>query len=443
MTDNRLAYLDQASFLSLRALGRGPLMQYTWIYDRGVDLDGLRRFHRNLADGLLGRRIERSPLPFGRHSWVASAGPADIELCAAERSRSEVWEWADERIRLPIDPEYGPAWRLGVQPFADGGTAVTLVASHSVVDGQGLTVAISDAVKGINRELGYPRAGSRSRRQLLAADARAAVRGAPEICRAVAAAVRVARSEREDLASSLKPASPVSPSGDDAPIVAPTVAAFVDVERWDACAKALGGSSNSLFAGLASRLGRVLGRTGADGSVSLSWPVSVRADGDTRANALIAARMRADPDKVTSDLSQVRSAMKSALMESGEISARLLDPLPLTPLTPKALVRRLEAMVVSVDSPIGCSNIGDLDPAMNRPDGTDADFVSLRLHEPQITTRELNRIGGYLSLVSGRVHGRIFISVGAWTVGGSNTKSALREYVYRGLADFGLSGVVE
>src|SRR3954469_6536330 len=61
--DSTLAYIDQGSFLGLRALGRGPLAQYAWIYERQVDLDGLRRFHHNLGRGLLGRRIERSPLP--------------------------------------------------------------------------------------------------------------------------------------------------------------------------------------------------------------------------------------------------------------------------------------------------------------------------------------------------------------------------------------------
>lgn len=441
--DNRLAYIDQGSFLSLRALGRGPLMQYTWLYERPVDLDGIRRFHRNLAGSLLGRRIERSPLPFGRHRWVASAGPDDVDLGAQLRPRAEVWTWADERIRRPIDPEHGPAWHLGVQPFTDGGAAVSLVVSHSVVDGQGFGIAIADAVNGIDRELGYPAPQSRSRRRALAEDTRAALISLPEIGRAAVSAVRVARAERADLASSFKTATEAPPAGDDIPVVAPTVVVFVDLEDWDDRARALGGTSNSLFAGLAARLGQRLGRAGADGSVTLSWPVSERTDGDTRANALIAAKMTADPAIVTTDLNSVRSAMKSALAESTELSARLLAPLPLTPLTPKALVRRLEAMVVSVDSPIGCSNIGELDPAVNRPDGTDADFLALRLLEPQITTRVLNRIGGYLSLVSGRANGRIFISVGAWTVGADNTKSALRDVVRAGLADFGLAGIVE
>ena len=51
--DNTLAYIDQASFLGLRALGHGPVIQFTWMYGRAVDLDALRRFHRNLGHGIL------------------------------------------------------------------------------------------------------------------------------------------------------------------------------------------------------------------------------------------------------------------------------------------------------------------------------------------------------------------------------------------------------
>lgn len=63
VVDSTLAYIDQGSFLGLRALGRGPLAQYGWIYEHPVDLDAVRRFHHNLGHGLLGRRVERSPLP--------------------------------------------------------------------------------------------------------------------------------------------------------------------------------------------------------------------------------------------------------------------------------------------------------------------------------------------------------------------------------------------
>ncbi|WP_423213044.1 type I polyketide synthase [Mycobacterium shinjukuense] len=118
--DNTLGYLDQAGFLALRAV-HGALMQVTWVYDRPVDIDGLRRFHRNLGRGMLGRRIERSPLPFARDRWVLAPESADLDIAAQPRPRAAVSAWADERARLPLDPEWGPAWHLGVLMLEDGG----------------------------------------------------------------------------------------------------------------------------------------------------------------------------------------------------------------------------------------------------------------------------------------------------------------------------------
>ncbi len=47
----------------------GRSLQVGWLYEHAVDFDELKRFHYNLGYGLLGRLIERSPLPFGRHRW--------------------------------------------------------------------------------------------------------------------------------------------------------------------------------------------------------------------------------------------------------------------------------------------------------------------------------------------------------------------------------------
>jgi hypothetical protein len=162
--DNTLDYTDQASFLGLRALGHGPVIQYTWIYGRAVDLDALRRFHRNLGHGILGRRIERSPLPFGRHRWIASSGPPDVVVAPTARPREELTAWADEQAALPIDPEFGPSWRLAVQPFTNGEQAVTLVVSHTVADGVGIAVSVTEAANGVTRNLGYPATASRTKR---------------------------------------------------------------------------------------------------------------------------------------------------------------------------------------------------------------------------------------------------------------------------------------
>lgn len=440
--DNTLAYMDQGSFLGLRALGRGPIIQAVWVYDNGVNLDGLRQFRRNLAKGLFGRRIERSVLPFGRHRWVADPDPQTLDMSVRERPRSDLWSWADDCLRTPIDPERGPGWRLAVQPLTDGAAAVSLVVSHSIADGHGLVTAVLDAVNGVDRNLGYPQPGSRSRAEALTRDARQMVAAVPEIARAVVASARVARAERGDLSTSFRAAGDVPP-GDDVPMVPPAVVAFVDTVQWDRCAQRLGGTSNSLFSGVAARLGQVLDRVDGDGLVHLSWPVSERTEGDTRANALVSAAMTADPEEVLTDLGGVRAAMKKALAECDETSRRMTGPLPLTPLTPRVMLRRLEGMVLAVNNPIACSNMGEPDPAFSRPDGTDADYVVMRGVEPNITSRVLNRLGGQLLLGGIRARGRMALSVTSWSPGQPNSKQALREVVLKVLADFGLSGTVE
>ena len=68
--DNRLAFVDQGVYTQHHAIGRNLVIQCVWVYEHAIDFDGVRRFHHNLGRGFLGRRIERSPLPFARHRWV-------------------------------------------------------------------------------------------------------------------------------------------------------------------------------------------------------------------------------------------------------------------------------------------------------------------------------------------------------------------------------------
>src|ERR1700758_548086 len=143
--DNRLALLYQALFAADHAAGHEAVIQCVWVYEHAIDFDGVRRFNHNLGYGLLGRRIERSPLPFARHRWVSGRGPSDIDIAECARPRAELSDWADERSQLPTDSEWGPGWHLGVLPLTDGSTAVSLVISHDLIDGFGLAVAVADA----------------------------------------------------------------------------------------------------------------------------------------------------------------------------------------------------------------------------------------------------------------------------------------------------------
>lgn len=442
--DDRLAHLDQASFLGLRALGYGALVQFSWVYNRPVDLAGLRRFHRNLGYGLLGRRVERSPLPFARDRWVFARGPDDIEVAATPRPRADLGEWLFERARLPLDPEYGPGYHLGVLPLADGGTAVTLVTSHTLVDGRGIVQAIAEAAEGRIRYLGYRYPGSRSLARALLADGARTIASAPELVRAVAATARIARRQRKEVAASMASAPPPPrKSGGHQPVTVPSLTAYVDVTEWDSCAKSIGGNRFTLVAGIAARLGVRTGRVCDDGTVTLSFPISDRTENDTRGNALVFPVVSVDPTHVTSDLGELRLKFKRAFADLAETTGQVLAPLPLTSMTPKWVARRAAGVGLGAAGlPIGCSNVGELPPSANRPDGADADYAAGRLIEPGINKHALDRIGGQLFLVSGWVAGKVWISVNAYLPGRTNSQAALREDLSGTFAEFGLTAEI-
>jgi hypothetical protein len=446
--DNRLAYMDQVPLLGLRALGYATLIQATWIYDRGIDIVGLRRFHHNLGYGLLGRRIERSPLPFARDRWVLDRGPKDpdgIAVAAPARPRSGVSEWADERANLAIDPEFGPSWHLGVVALDDGGSAVSLVVSHGVSDGVGLCLAIADAAAGRRRDLGYPPPGARPLFRAVMQDARGTVAEVPTLGRAVAATVRVARRQRYDLGSSIATAPRLSRApADDRPFAIPALTAHLDVAEWDARAESLGGTSNSLFAGLAARLGVRMGRAADDGAITLSFPISERTEGDTRANPLVRTRVTIDPTHAAGDLSEIRGSVKQALSEMAANSGEFLAPVPLAAITPNWLARRTAGLAHgSAERPVTCSNVGNIDPAANRPDGTDAASLSIRMIEPGISKSRLDVTGAQPYLLLGRIQAKIFITMSAYPVGPENSKDELRDLAARTFAEFGLTAKID
>ncbi|MGU3503205.1 hypothetical protein [Mycobacterium sp. C31M] len=436
--------MDQGSYLALRALGRGPVIQYIWIYERGVDLDGLRRFQRNLADTLLGRVLERSTIPLGRHHWVPIGDSHGIDISAAERRRDEVWDYVEERGKVPVDPEHGPPWHLGVQQLVEGGAVVTLVVSHTVADAAALIESITHAVNGTGRDLGYPAARSRTRAQALRADLVIAARALREVPAAVIGAAKLARDQSAELSESAK-AVPVTVTRvhSEQPVSLPTVSVRVDADEWDARAIALGGTSNALLAGIAARIGAITGRVDADGQAMLSLPVNERVEGDTRGNALNTITVMADPQTAVGDLRPIRGGIKTALIELAENREQMLAPLPLAPYTPKFLLRRLEKLVMKVGKPIGSSNSGPLPEEVNRPDGTPADFFVAHSPEPGITATDLDRIGGRMLLATGTLGGAVCMSVTAWEPGAANTKDALMQAVKEAFYDFDLVAVIE
>ena len=447
--DNRLDYLDQAFFLSLRALNHGPIGQHIWIYGHDVDLDALRRFNCNLGRGPMGRLIQRSRIPFGRHSWVAWQGPADIEVSPTVRPRSEIGAWLDEQAQVWVDPEYGPAWRLAVQPLSEGGAVVTLVISHTVSDGGLALMAMRDASKGVTRDFGYPAANSRTKSQALLADLRATVRSFPDVVKALVAIPLAAKDISRWQQSKTKSASTAGTRHGGSKDLGRTVTyhsavARVGIEQWDRRAESLGGTSNSLFLAVVARLGESLNMVTTDGMVNFAITISERAEGDTRGNALNGVTLTVDPTGVTADLTAVRAGLKSALSALADDPNAMAGPMALTPFIPKIVARGVERAGVK-NMAVNCSNLGNLDPAINRPDGTDADFYYVRGRWVRLNchTNPLALPNGFLfPVASGRLNGTVFVSVSYVTPDKSFTRQRLSELLDSILTDFGFTAIM-
>jgi hypothetical protein len=438
---NLLDLVDQTVFLGERATGATSLGQCVWVYNRAIDIDALRQFHHHLQRGRLSRRIERSPLPFGRHRWVSPSDPSDLEIVATPRPREEFDAWLSEQANTPLDAEHGPGWHLAVLPFTDGGAGVSLVVSHCLTDGVGGCLAVVEAACGYDNAINWPAAASRRRWRALREDARQTARDIPGMGRAVVAAARLARHNRGGAGSAtpLPTKPPASPAAADERITLPVATIFIDADEWDARADALGGTSNAMLAGLAARLAQRAGRVTADGSVALTLPVNERTTGDTRANAITNVDLTIDPAPATTDLREIRAAIKQALIRRQEVPNDRWALLPLAPLAPQWLVRRMVSVSAGSATSVVSSNLGVVNPAAYRPDGTDADYFAMKSLGPGVTKAIMHRLGGLLVLVSGRAQGRVFVSVLGYQPGRPNSNDDLRRDLLSAINDFSLT----
>jgi hypothetical protein len=445
--DNRLALADQAFYAAHRAAGQKEVMQVAWLYENAVDFDGLRRFHDHMSRSLWGRLIERPPLPFARYRWVRDPRRAPIDIAQTARPRAELSDWFDERAQLPVDPETGPAWHIGVLPLTDGSTAITMVISHYVLDGLGSVVEVAKAIMGYTQDFGYPPPRSRSRLRALVEDAGQTARDVPEVARAIVAAAKEARRRQDDGARDA--AGPVAlQRNGDSPVFVPGVWILIDIDDWDARAKALGGATNTLATGFAAKLAERMGRRrGDDGTLRLQVIVSDRTDErDTRAVAVSFTRVSIDPTQVTSDLRDARGAIKDALSTMRDAPDESSQLLPLTPFTPKRTWRRLVDWALNdPEQPTIISNFGDVGSVVTSPDGNPSQAAWARGTSHHLTREWLERSGGQLQVLFGRLPDtrKISMSIQAYQPGAENTKASLRELVARTLAEFGLTGEID
>ena len=285
-------------------------------------------------DGASSVRRCRSP----GYRWVLDRGPSDIDIAECARPRAELSDWADERSQLPIDPEWGPGWRLGVLPLTDGSTAISLVLSHYLIDGLGLTVALVDAV------LAATCAILATHRRVHALDcARWYRMPARQRGTHLRLPGRLSRWQNwPENQAGRRMMLPDHRHRDPSPSVEATAMTLSSCRLSRSTSTSMIGMPvrrllaervNTLLAGLAAKLGERMGRRRAsDGAVTLQLPMSERTESDTRAIAMSFASVSVDPTRVTTDLRDARAAIKQALRtlretpDQDSAAARLADP---------------------------------------------------------------------------------------------------------------------
>ena len=133
----------------------------------------------------------------------------------------------------------------------------------------------------------------------------------------------------------------------------------------------------------------------------------------------------------------MRAAIKQALIGHREVPDERWALLPLVPLLPKRLFRRMVSVAAGGATSVISSNLGAVNPATNRPDGTDADYFAMKSLYPGMTKATMHRAGGLLALLSGRAHGQVFVSALAYQLDGPN--DGLQQDLSNTLSDFSLT----
>ena len=447
MTGPPLSYVDEAVLLLAEGAGQEAVLQVLWTYDRPVDLVGLQRSRDALNRSLVSRTIERSPIPFCRSRWVRSPGPGpDIAVSDARVSRDAIFEWADEQVALPLDPIRGPGWQLSVADLTDGGSVVSVVASHAIVDGWGLTEALCRAFQDADTPQGeqlqaYPLRGARRRGRAAREDLRQLVSDVPETARALRSAAgligSISRTPRRRATGRKASTGRSAPSTDMASFT--TVAAYLDAHRLTERAKQESGTATSLLAAFTIRLAETLERS-TNREVNLLVPILDDVVATDRANSVTLARFPVSVDDAHDQL-ELRAKMRRGIASARAGGDPMLDLLPLVPFVPRRAARRLRdgAIATATSLAVNFSHMGSLPDSIMFPDGSPAERVVSRGVDRNVSVEDLEERGGALSVISAFVGPNAIVAVVSFQPGAANSRRELRDAMESAFSDLALS----
>lgn len=439
-SDDVLCYLDQGSFVGLRALGRQPVLHFTWTYQHSLDEAAVLQLNQRISQGLLGRVLQRSPLPWGRHRWVANATPPPVTWFRDKISPEQLPEWRSSLVGLPVDPEHGPGWRMAVQLLEGGGWALSILISHTIGDAKASTQAVADAVAGRQFRHEFPAPSWRWSPARLARDSLESLRAMPGVLTAIRALVQRSREKGAVLAPHANLPQKTSQSGSNAEVVMPLVEVVINERACEVRAAHLGVTVNVILAAFAARIALRMGRVDVAGRVQLVLPVSNRQPDDLRGNALQSITVMADPESCYRNPREIQRAFKTALAALRRYGDDVSPLLPLVPYVPLWLARRNERMALGADFSVGCSLYGLLPKEFCSPCGEAVHLQMSPLERFRVS--DIERLGGHLFLAGYQFDEKVLVSIAGYVPGTVTDRSALKTRVSAAMADLGLEGSV-
>ncbi|MGV9676797.1 hypothetical protein ACWDSJ_16105 [Nocardia sp. NPDC003482] len=421
----RLNDIDCVSARGHAALGGALAIHAVWRYDRAANIAQLEQFHAALRRGRLRRVVEPARIPAAGDTWSGAGEFAPIEIAPRPIPRVELDAWVAERSRAELRTYGGPAWRLAVVDLDDGGSAVSLLASHTIADGRGFCDALVAAVADEDHEFDWATTDQGPVRRLFA-DLGATARRIRPVLAAVVLGARLAATGRGE----------PRPAREDG-FELPTVDATIPADLWHAAAKARHGTSTTLAVAVMAALATEVGRVDDQGHARIMMPVSTRTADDERANALgsIDFAVEGVPD----DLAPLRALIKEKLS-----AEQTMPPLiPIAVALPRGLYGELARRAATDPTRTVCSNLGTVDPRILDIDGSAASSITLALINQGLDSRAIvTARGGTLYGVFFEIDGAITLRVNGFHPPALDTTEQLGDLVRRVLARYDLTPVL-
>lgn len=381
---NRLTADDDLFWKVHRLYGPLLVVQLSWLFDEPLDRTTVERLHAHLAEGFLARRVVTTRVPLARPWWAPAERALPLDWQSVPIPAVGIPDWLAAQSDTDLDPITGEVWRLSAAPTEDGGTVMSLVASHVAVDGGGGLFAVADALRRLRTDATPDRRTSAGRLVGTAAPAsplRAHLADAAGQVRAVTTGIRRAITARGVSEPSRQPRPRITdqpPSAPPATFRPADLLVSIPATAWNRVAAEHSGTANGLMVGVA--VG-VLGRSGrvTDGEVRVEIPRSMRVLDDPRGNATTGVAVGVPYRKGEhTDLARLRSDTKRAVTAHDDPATTppLQHLQPIQMLLPDVLTRRF---VRTSKAPIClCTNLGDAARLVADIAGTPARAVVLR-----------------------------------------------------------------